>query len=162
MGSVQRWARDTATTNQSVEDPRRRYDQRHVHDHVYGGRSVYGEVGHAVELYGDVGYDAVLYPVHRVGHRVQHVHEKYHPPELVQLQALLLFSLLLVHHRPPDVNRVGLLWLLRSVHFLHHRSKIGHRYAGGGARQHSEARAIVSHQSVRGSARILFATAAVL
>lgn len=31
-------------TNQSVKNPGRRYDQRHVHDHVYGGRGVYGEV----------------------------------------------------------------------------------------------------------------------
>lgn len=55
-------------TNQSVEDPRRRHDQGHVHDHVYGGRGVYGEIGHAVKLQRDVGYDAVLYPVHGVRH----------------------------------------------------------------------------------------------
>jgi len=35
---------DRNNTNQSVKNPGRRYDQGHVHDHVYGGRDVYGEV----------------------------------------------------------------------------------------------------------------------
>lgn len=103
-------------TNQSVKNPRRRYDQGHVHDHVYGRRGVYGEVWHAVELHRDVWYDAVLYPVHGVGHGVQHVHDQNYPSGLVQPQVVLLEA----HH--PGVGRQLL------VHFLHNRSKIGHRF----------------------------------
>jgi len=104
------------STNQSVKNPGRRYDQGHVHDHVYGGRGVYGEVWHAVELHRNVWYDAVLYPVHGVGHGVQHVHDQNYPSGLVQPQVVLLEA----HH--PGVGRQ------RLVHFLHNRSKIGHRF----------------------------------
>lgn len=111
-------------TNQSVKDPGRGYDQGHVHDHVYGGRGVYGEVWHSVELHRDVGYDAVLYPVHGVGHWVQHVHDEYYPSGLVQPQVVVLEAL-----RRPGVGRRTRVLRPRPrlIDCLHNRSEIGHR-----------------------------------
>lgn len=68
-----------------VEYPRRREYERYVGDHVHDGREVYGETADVVEFYDYVRYDAVLDPLHRVGHRARNEHGQHRPPSQVQI-----------------------------------------------------------------------------